>query len=140
MPWTFFGQADGPRVLRYGEGNKLVQPDGSSVTYKPRVELWELFPAGPVGDVVFRSVDVKLRHTLGFFVTITPVVDGVAENPQSFSAGPPAGGLTEELVELQAPIAKRGTDISAVIELDSTYAVQDIITVSASGVPLRLTP
>lgn len=140
MPFPYFGEAGGPRVLRYGEGHKLLDPAGASVTYKPRVELWELIPAGPVGDVVYRSVDLKLRHTLGYSVTITPIVDGVAENPQSFSAGPPAGGLTEEYVELQAPIAKRGTDISAIVELDSTYAVQDVVTVSASGVPLRLVP
>lgn len=141
-PWAFFGQADGPRIVRYGEGHQLVQSDGSSVAYKSRIEVWDTGPAGPVGDVVFRSIDLKLRHTLGFSVTITPIVDGVADDnaAQSFSAGPPAGGLLEEYVELQVPLAKRGVEISAVIELDSTYAVQDVVQVQASGVPLRLVP
>lgn len=138
--WAYFGQADGPRILRYGEGHKLVQSDGSSVAYKSRIEVWDTGPAGPVGDVVFRSVDVKIRHSLGYFVTITPIVDGVAENAESFSAGPPAGGLLEEYVELQVPIAKRGVEVSAVIELDSQFSVQDVVQVLASGVPLRLVP
>ena len=140
MPYLYIGQADGPRVLRYGEGFKLVQSDGSSVVYKSRLEVWDTGPAGPVGDVVFRSVDVKLRHTLGYLVTITPIVDGVAENSETFSAGPPAGAQLEEYVELQVPLAKRGTDISAIVELDSAYSTQDVVTVQASGVPLRLVP
>lgn len=140
MPYVYFGQADGARILRYGEGNKLVQSDGASVAYKSRIELWDLGPAGPTGDVVFRDVTVKLRHTLGYLVTITPIVDGVAEGPQSFSAGPPSGSLQEEYVELSAPLAKRGVEIAAIIELDSTYAVQDVVQVQASGVPLRRVP
>ncbi len=140
MPFLYLGQADGPRILRYGEGHKLVQSDGSSVVYKSRIEVWDTGPAGPVGDVVFRSIDVKLRHTLGYLVTITPIVDGVAENSETFSAGPPAGGLLEEYVELQVPISRRGVEVAAIVELDSLYAVQDVVQVQASGVVLRLVP
>lgn len=138
--FVYFGQADGPRVLRYGEGHKLVQSDGTSVTYLPYLEFWDLQAAGPVGDVVYRSIDVKLRHTLGYIVKITPIVDGVAEPTQHFSGGPPAGGKIEEYVELQAKLAKRGTQISATIELDSAFGDQSIATVEASGVPLRRVP
>lgn len=117
-----------------------MQSDGASVIYKPRIELWDTGPAGAIGDVVFRSIDVKIRHTLGYSVRIIPIVDGVEEQTQDFSAGPPSGGRTEEYVELQVPIATRGVEVAAIIELDSTYAVQDVVQVQASGVPLRMVP
>lgn len=140
MSYVYFGQVDGPRILRYGEGHQLVQGDGTLADYTARLELWALEPMGPVGDIVFRSIDLKLRHTLGYSVTVTPVVDGVADTPQTFSGGPAPGGEQEEYVELQAPITRRGSQVSAIVELDASYTVQDIVTISASGMPLRQVP
>lgn len=140
MPYVYVAEAAGARILRYGDVSTRLDSGGAPQAYKLRVETWDLEPSGEVGDNVFRSIDVKVRHVNGYSVTVTPIVNGVADQPQSFSGGPPPGGLLEEYVEVQAPIAIRGTKIAAIVEVDSAAGEQDVVNVSASGVPLRRVP
>jgi hypothetical protein len=135
MPYTYVGEAAGARILRYGVGFSQV---GDS--YQLDVQTWPLRPAGDVGDVVFRTIDVLLRHTAGYSVDVTPIVDGVAQVPQSFGGGAPAAGLLEEVVQIQAYVGMRGNSIAARVTSRSLLGETDLVDVNASFSVIRLTP
>lgn len=135
MPYTYFGEAAGARILRYGSGYSQI---GDS--YQLDIETLPLRPAGDVGDVVFRTIDVLLRHVLGYDVDIIPIVDGVPQPTQSFNGGAPAGGLQETVVPIQAFVGKRGNAIAARVRSRSLLGETEVVDINASFAVIRLTP
>jgi hypothetical protein len=135
MGFLYVGEAAGARILRYGLGFSQIGD-----AYQLDVETWPMRPAGDVGDVVFRTIDVLLRHTTGYDVDVTPIVDGIAQSPQSFSGGAPAGGLQEEVVPIQAYVGMRGNAIAARVTSRSVVGETDLVDVNASFAVVRLTP
>jgi hypothetical protein len=135
MGYLYVGEASGARILRYGIGYSQI---GDS--YQLDVQTLPLRPAGDVGDVVFRTIDVLLRHVLGYDVEITPIVDGVPQAAQTFSGGAPPGGLLEEVVPVQAYVGKRGNAIAARVMSRTLLGETEVVDVSASFSIVRQTP
>jgi hypothetical protein len=133
--YLYLGESAGARILRYGLAFSQIG-DG----YQLDVETLPMRPAGDVGDVVFRTIDVLLRHVLGYDVDIIPIVDGVEQAAQSFSGGSPPGGLTQETKQLQAFVGKRGNAVAARVKSRSVLGETELVDVAASFSVVRLTP
>lgn len=135
MGYVYFGEAAGARVIRYGLGFDQV---GDAYAFD--VETHPMRPGGDVGDVVFRTIDLVLRHTLGYSIEVTPIVDGVLRVPQQFSGGAPAGGLLEENVELHAFVALRGNHVAARVRSLALAGETEIADLLSSHTIVRATP
>lgn len=122
-------ESSGARVFLYGTGLSQV-----GTNYQAELTTWDLTPAGDVGDCAFRTVDVAGFCTNGYSIGIVPIVDGVELTEQTFS-GSGTGPFTA-----QAFIANRGTRIAATIRTVSRAGDVEIRNVSASFIPLRMTP
>lgn len=138
MPFTYFGERAGARIICYGVGRRQLQRDGSYAAYDGELQTWGNFPAGHVGETVFRTVDVSIRHKAGYNIMVNVTVDRVNVAQKGFGGGAPAGGRTEDQVELQVPFVQKGQRIVATLTIDSQYGETEVVNVSASGKPLRL--
>ena len=135
MPYLYAGEAVGARILRYGVGfTQIGDP------YQADVQTWDLDPAGPTGDVVFRTADVIIRHTNGYSIRVTPIVDGVSLPAQDFNGGPPPGGLLEEVLELAADVGMRGTTLAVRVQTLTLFGETEIVDVQWSGDVVRDSP
>jgi len=134
----YVAQAAGAAVLEVGTG--VTDTDGTTATdVLAACETHDLFPAGTGGVCIFRGIVVNVRHDAGFAVTVTPVVDGQALSAQAFNAAAlPAG--SDGLVTLRAPIAERGTRISAVLQETAAFGLFEIGNVAAQFVVIRQAP
>lgn len=130
MSSTFYlGERAGGRVLAYGDATTQVGDD-----FQASLETWDLIPAGEVGDVLFRSIDVSFIAGSGYAIGITPVVDGVALTEQTFT-----GADTGE-VQAQAFFAMRGTRCSARVRTLSRSGDLDLHNIQLTHVVVRMTP
>ena len=122
-------EANGARILRGGVG--LTQLD---TNFQIDFTVWDLVPAGEVGDVSFRSIDVSGEMTNGLALGITPILDGKPLTEQQFSlagTGP---------FQVQAFFATRGTRISARVRTLTRAGDVEIYNVQCAHVVLRDTP
>jgi hypothetical protein len=122
-------EASGARLLRYGIGISQI-----GTNYQLDVETHDQAPAGPVGDVLFRSIDVAGRATAGYHLGVTPIVDGVSESEQTFS------GADVGEIQCQAFFAKRGTRVAARVRTLSRTGDVEIHDIAESDVVIRSTP
>lgn len=135
MPYVYFGEAAGARVLRYGLGFDQI---GDS--YALDIKTHPMRPGGSVGDVVFRTIDLLVRHTLGYAIEVTPIVDGVDRDPQTFGGGAPAGGLAEATEEIHAYVARRGNNVAVRVRTTGLPGEIEIVDVLSSHTVVRATP
>lgn len=122
-------EAAGARILRGGVG--LTQLD---TNFQIDFTTWDLVPAGEVGDVSFRSIDVSGEMTNGLSLGVTPIVDGVPLTEQLFSIAGTAP------FQVQAFFATRGTRIAARVRTLSRNGDIVIYNVQCAHVVLRATP
>lgn len=125
----FLGERGGGRVLAYGDATTQVGTD-----FQASFLTWDLVPAGEMGDVLFRSIDVSFYAYSGYAIGITPIVDGVSLTEQTFS-----GAGTGE-VQCQAFFATRGTRCAASVRTLSRSGDLDLHNVQLSHYPVRQTP
>lgn len=135
MPYIYVGENAGARILRYGVGFTQV---GDPYDFDVRTQ--ELRPAGMAGDVQFRTVEVLIRHRLGYNIEVTSYVDGVAGIAQVFNAGAPPLDQLEEFRTLQAYIGRRGTAVAVRVRTLSILGEVEIVDVSSSHAVIRVTP
>lgn len=124
-------EAAGARIIRAGVGLSQIDAD-----FQIDFTTWDLVPAGEVGDVSFRSIDVSGEMTNGLALGITPIVDGgaVPLPEQQFTlagTGP---------FQVQAFFATRGTRIAARVRTLSRSGDVAIYNVQCANVVLRMTP
>lgn len=125
----FLCEASGARILAWDTGITQVGTE-----YQMDVLTWEDLPLGPVGDNLFRSVDVSFKHVGAFIVGVTPIVDGAELPEQTFSAS--GSGITP----CQAFIATRGTRIAARVRSISRSGTLELETAKHAFVPIREFP
>jgi hypothetical protein len=135
MGYLYVGEAAGARILRYGIGVTQVGD-----AYALDVQTWDIRPAGDVGDAVFRTIDILLRHKAGYSIQVTPVVDGVPLQPQNFGGGAPLATEPEEVRAIQAYVGRRGNSLAVRIRTLSLLGETEIVDVSWSGAVVRETP
>lgn len=102
--------------------------------YQASVTTWDLVPSGEAGDNAFRAIDVSGTMTNGYAIGVTPIVDGVSLQEQTFS-----GSGTGEFT-CQAFIAARGSRIAATVRTISRAGSIELHNISADFVPLRNVP
>lgn len=132
MGYNYLGEASGGRILRYGVGTTQIGD-----AYQLEVRAWDVRPMGPAGRCVFRKVHGLIRHTAGYDVEITPVLDGRPLTAQRFSGGPPSADLLEEIVPIEAPVLSPGNRLDVIVASVSLPGELEFIDFEASYTPLR---
>lgn len=125
----YLGEDVGARILRNGIGISQVGD-----AYALDVETWDLVPAGEMGDVSFRSIDVSAKITNGYRIGITPIIDGTALPEQVFS------GAGTGNVASQAFVGQRGTRIAARVRSLELTGDLELLDISSMFVVLRKAP
>lgn len=132
---TYFGESSGARVFQYGSGLvNIGKTIGSSSDYQLDIYTWDIVPSGEVGDNVFRSIDVSFNCSNGYSIGITPIVDGVALNEQTFNGA----GTGEQ--QTQAFFAQRGTRLAARVRTLVRQGDIEMHNVSCSYWQIRANP
>lgn len=126
----YLGQASGAGVLAVGGG--VISQVGTN--YQMDFTTWPLTPGGPAGDCLFRVVTAVIEATGGYNLGITPIVDGVSQDEQTFSGG------TTGRVECQAFVAVRGASIAARVRTLARVGPVRVQDVTTAHVVLRATP
>lgn len=122
-------ESAGARI--FAVGDTITQVSG---TYQLDVTTWDILPAGEVGDCLFRTVDVSIEADGGYSIGITPIVDGVSQDEQTFS------GSDTGIVQCQAYLASRGTRIAARVRTLARFGDVELHTINCSYVVLRASP
>lgn len=137
---------DGAHVLRWGIGltQRTTYPPDLVIADSDEPVLMDAtthdqFPAGQAGDVIFHSVDVTIRHTSGYSIGVTPIVDGVSLGEQTFSA-PPAVAGSEPVAFCQAFIRQRGTRLGARVRMLASTGRVELVQIEGTGVVIRESP
>lgn len=125
----YLGETAGARI--FAVGDTITQVTG---TYQLDVTTWDLIPAGEVGDCLFRSIDASLAVVGGYSIGITPIVDGVSLDEQTFS------GSDTGVVQCQAYFATRGARVAARVRTLARYGEVELHTIKSSHFVLRVTP
>ncbi|HYL22502.1 MAG TPA: hypothetical protein VEU74_12125 [Gemmatimonadales bacterium] len=134
--YVYLGEAAGGRILRTSVGSVQVGDP-----YNLDVYTWDDRPAGDNGEGVFRWLTVLLKHTNGYNVNITPVIDGVPRGTgANFSAGPPPSSELEEVARLtQWPMA-RGNRMGVIVTTLQLLGPTELVDVEYSFAPIRTGP
>ena len=122
-------------MFRYGAGYTQV---GNA--YNLQCRTWPARPFGENGEGVFRLIVALIRHTNGYNVRVTPIVDDVLLAPSSFSGGSPPGGQSEAIVRCEAWIqsgAQRGNRVEAIFETLAVLGETELVDLSYSAVLIR---
>lgn len=132
MGYVYAGESGRGRIIRCGIGYDQVGDP-----YEIELRTWDLRPVGDVGECVFRTVLAVIRHTAGYSLQITPVLDGVPLTPQRFTGGPPDAAKLEDVVSLEALVFTTGNAISAIIESVDLPGELELIDLAATYFPIR---
>jgi hypothetical protein len=134
MPgYVYIGESARGRILRYGAGVFTQIGDA----YQLQLRTWDQRPAGPIGEAVFRTIVGVLRHTAGYDVQVTPVLDGVRLTPQRFTGGAPSGAKLEDVVEVEAIVFTAGNAIGAIFESVSLPGELELIDLFVTAPSIR---
>ena len=135
MP-LLLGELAGNRVLRVGAGITDAAPAGATVPVLAYGELHDLYPLEGGGTVVFTQLDVTIRHTAGFKIGVTPIVDGTALPEQVFQGGAP-GVNDDGQLTLEAPFRARGARCAAIVRALAAFGALEYANVQVEFVPVR---
>ncbi len=128
----YLGEAAGGRIIRTAVGvGQIGDP------YQLELYTWDDRPLGNDGEAVFRWLTVLLRHTLGYNVSVQPVVDGVPLNSGTFSAGPPPASALEEVARLRVWPLARGNRIGAIVKTVALLGPTEVVDVAYGYVAIR---
>lgn len=128
MP-LYLAESSGARILGYGTGITRVGTD-----FHVDLTTWDLSPAGEIGDVLGRSIDVVGTSEGGYALGVTPIVDGVSGTEQLFASS--ASGL----FQVQAYFATRGSNFAARVRTTSKPGSLELRNIGLSCVVIRFTP
>jgi|JI9StandDraft_2_1071091.scaffolds.fasta_scaffold13922_8 hypothetical protein len=111
MPgYLYAGESDGGRIVRFNDSALTQITTAGTESVLSSLKTWDVTPAGPAGDCVFRNTIVTIAYSNGYSIRVTPYVDGVALSPQTFS------GSGADTTACQAFIASRGARCAVLVE------------------------
>lgn len=132
--YVFLGESNGGRLIRLA-GAALTQiTTASSQDVLLDVETWDMVPAGESGDCVFRMAIVTVKYSNGFSIEVTPKVDDVELDAQSFSQ---QGSGT---FPCEAYVVSRGAKLSVRVRQLARTGDLELVNIKAAYVPLREVP
>jgi len=134
----FIGEAAGARVIQTAAGVVDVTASGIQDVLMD-VTTHPIFAAGGAGLALYRIVDVEIRHDAGYFIGITPIVDGVALAEQTFSQVPPPAG-TFGVSKSKAFFTAKGTAIAARVRMTQATGTVELADIGVSFAVLRQSP
>lgn len=129
----YYGEQSGARIIRGNVGTTQVT-SGDTEQVLMHGKTWDLQPAGPVGDNVFRDANLNIKTNNGYAFTVTPVVDEVTQEAQAFNG---AGAVS---ASAQATVAERGNRIAVEFEETARTGDVEVEDVTVSFKPIRSTP
>lgn len=132
MPgYLYLGESAGGRIIRTGVGvTQIGDP------YQLELYTWDDRPLGDDGECIFRWLTAIVRHTMGYAIQVTPIVDGVPSNPSAFSGGAPPAG-TEAVERLRSWPLKRGNRIAALVKTTQIFGPTELVDVQFGYTPIR---
>jgi methyl coenzyme M reductase beta subunit len=134
MP-IFVGELDGARVIQIGLG----QTDATAASTTDVLfyaETQDEFPMGGGGHVLFTGLKVTLRHTNGFSIGVTPVVDGTPDTEQTFQVSSASVG-TDGIFTAHAPFRLRGERCACRVRQIAATDVVELVDIALEFVPIR---
>jgi len=130
MPGTpYLCEANGARIIRCLTG--LVQIDDD---FQVDFTTWDKAPAGEMGEVMFRVIDIAGKMTNGVHLGVTPMVDGTSLGEQQFHL------LGTGEWQIRAYFGQRGTRVASRIRTLSRTGDVEFHNVRAVYTPLRSVP
>ena len=132
--YLYAGESDGGRLVRFGGSATTQITTAGTQSVLPYIESWDIQPMGPSGDCVFRSIVVTVLYDNGFAISVTPYVNGVALETQSFSQSG-AGKY-----DCQAWVKARGSRCRVVVQGTARTGGLQFEVTDCFYVPMRRVP
>lgn len=136
MP-MFIGDLNGARVYQVGIGTTDATVDGTEDVLFDGI-THDLYPGQGGASVLFTQIDCTIRHTGGYNIGLTPIVDGRSDAEQTFQSASPAVG-TDGTVTVKAYFRLRGERCACRIRQIAATDVVEIADVACEFVGLRNT-
>lgn len=137
MP-LLIGESAGARVVQIGLGTADVTASASTPVLLDSL-THDLYAAGPGASIEYAGVLVTLRHTAGYHVGVTPIVDGLALSEQTFQAVAPGPGA-DGVVAIRAPFRQRGVRCAVRVRQTAADGLIELVDVAAQYYVIRQTP
>jgi len=119
---TFFVAGEGSSILRGGVG---IQDDGAD--YGILLQTNEVAPAGVGGECLFEAIHIAVtrNNDAEWTVTITPIIDGVDQEPVEITYDASSDVVTEhEYVSLAQPYKVDGVEVSKYYPRGAWFALR----------------
>lgn len=129
------GELAGNRVIRIGAGVSDTTPGGTQPVLA-LAETHDMYPLDGGGTAVFQQLDVTIKHSAGFKIGVTPIVDGRALSEQVFQGSAP-GLNSDGQLTVEAPFRARGARISAIVRSLQAFGSLELGNVQVEFVPVR---
>ena len=137
MP-MFIGESAGARVIQIGLGVADVTASETTPVLMD-ITTHDIYPAGPGASVVFAGLVVTLRHTNGYHLGVTPIVNGVSLTEQTFTADPPVAG-SDGVAVVRAAFRQRGIRIAARVRQTAADGDLELVDVAQQAYVIRQAP
>jgi hypothetical protein len=131
----FVGELSGARVIMIGTGvSDATASDTTPVLFDALTQ--DEFPGGGGAHVLFHGIRATIRHTNGYSIGITPVVDGVPDVEQTFMGASASSG-TDGIYTAYAPFRLRGERCAARVRQIAATDVVELVDIALEFVPIR---
>jgi len=101
------------------------------------LRTWPDRPLGDDGECIFRWLTALVRHTNGYAIRMTPIVDGVPGPDVDFNGAAPAAG-SEEVARLRCWPMLRGNRIEAIVKTTALLGPIEMVDVQYGYAPIRM--
>lgn len=135
MSPLYIGEKVGSRVIQVGVG-VVDTTAGGTTDVLFDITTQDTFPLEGGGSVLFHALYVTLRHTNGFSVGVTPIVDGFPDVEQTFQGSSATVG-GDGLFTVQAFFRLRGERIACRVRQLAATDLVEAVSVASTFVPIR---
>lgn len=132
------GEAAGARVIQIGLGTADVTASSTQAVLLDAT-THDIYAGGPGAAVEYAGLVVTIRHTAGYHVGVTPIVDGVSLTEQTFSASAPAMN-TDGVAVVRAPFRQRGVRCAARVRQTAADGQIELVDIAEQHYVIRQTP
>lgn len=135
MSPLFVGELAGARVIQIGVGVSDATASGTAPVLFD-VLTQDIFPNDGGASMLFHGLIVTIRHTNGYSIGVTPIVDGASDPEQTFMAfSAPAG--SDGIQTVKAPFRLRGERCACRVRQLAASDVVELVDIALEYVLLR---
>ncbi len=136
MP-LFVGELAGARVIQVGAGTTDCTIGGTQDVLLDLLTQ-DVYPGQGGGSVMFQQINVSIRHTNGYAIGVTPIVNGKPDTEQTFQSSSLAVG-SDGTFTVKAPFRLRGERCAARVRQLFATDVVEVADVAVEYVGIRAT-